>query len=355
MTRKRRTGPWALCSASEKMKARILFLLFSALLLAGCPQETAPEIPTPEPQPEPEPEPEPESNLVIYPRESKIPEDAVKMTPEIDNYPPVLHSDEFEEPVPMPYPINTKGAEDSAFITPDGNNFYVWFTPDPNIPVQEQMVDGVTAIYWSKKVNGEWQEPERLILNDDLSLDGCLFVQEDKAWFCSARAGNYREIDVWTAELVDGEWSNWGNTGEQLNLEYQVGELHITADGEELYFHSEKDDGKGSYDIYFSERSNGTWQPPEPVETLNTESMEGWPFINQEMDELWFTRIYMGTPAIYKSDLVNGTWQEPELVVSQFAGEPTLDQEGNLYFTHHFYDNGTMLEADIYVAYKKNG
>jgi hypothetical protein len=47
-------------------------------------------------------------------------------------------------------------------------------------------------------------------------------------------------------------------------------------------------------------------------------------------------------------------WQPPELIISQFAGEPTLDDEGNLYFVHHFYQDGEMIEADIYLAEKKS-
>lgn len=130
-----------------------------------------------------------------------IPADAVKMTPETDMYPPILYSDEFEVPIPMPGPINTRGAEDSPFMMPDGNTFYVFFTPDVRVPAERQLLDNVTGIYFSHKVGGQWTEPE--------------------------------------------------------------------------------------------------------------------------------------------------------LIVSQFAGEPKLDNEGNLYFTHHFYENGTMLEADIYVAYRK--
>jgi hypothetical protein len=34
-------------------------------------------------------------------REEAIPDDAVKMTPETDLFPPQLHSDEYEEPVPI--------------------------------------------------------------------------------------------------------------------------------------------------------------------------------------------------------------------------------------------------------------
>ncbi len=334
-------------------------LLLGFFLLSGCCQSTAPEIPLPEgpgpiiEEPGTQVQPEPQSNLQILPRESKIPADALKMTPETDFYPPILHSDEYEEPVPLPDPINTTGAEDSAFITPDGQNFYVWFTPDPGIPPEKQIIDGVTGIYWSKKVNGQWGEPERMVLNDDLSLDGCLFVQGTEAWFCSARLGNMRELDVWTAELKNGKWANWQNAGEQLNVEYLVGEMHITSDGKQMYYHSEREGGKGGYDIYVIEKVDGAWQPPEPVEAVNTGDYEGWPYVNEEMDELWFTRVYFGTPALFRSKKINGTWQEPELIVSQFAGESTFDEEGNLYFTHHFYDNGTMIEADIYVAKKK--
>jgi hypothetical protein len=85
---------------------------------------------------------------------------------------------------------------------------------------------------------------------------------------------------------------------------------------------------------------------------VNSPGNEGWPFISQDGHELWFTRTYLGSPGIFRSIWANGSWSEPELIVSSFAGEPTLDQEGNLYFVHHFYDNGVMIEADIYAAYR---
>ena len=51
--------------------------------------------------------------------------------------------------------------------------------------------------------------------------------------------------------------------------------------------------------------------------------------------------------------MVNGAWQTPDLVVSPLAGEPSIDAQGNLYFVHHYYVADQMVEADIYVAYKK--
>jgi hypothetical protein len=35
---------------------------------------------------------------------------------------------------------------------------------------------------------------------------------------------------------------------------------------------------------------------------------------------------------------------------SIFSGEASMDNEGNIYFTHHFYKDDVMLESDRYVA-----
>ena len=339
-------------------------LLFSAFIFAGCCGPTVPEFQPPVGQPPAQNPPQqnatpppiqPEPSYPTTTREESIPADAVKITPETDMYPPILYSDDFETPVPMPGPINTKGAEDSPFMMPDGNTFYVFFTPDVRVPVEQQLFDNVTGIYVSHKVDGEWTEPERLWLIEpgNLSLDGCLFVQGNTAWFCSARVGNYRGVDMWTAEYVNGKWANFRNAGEKLNTEYWVGEMHISADGNTMYYHSDQLGGKGGLDIFITEKVNGEWQEPVNFEIMNSPDSEGWPYISQDGNEFWFTRFYLGTPALFRSKKVGGEWTEPELIVSQFAGEPTFDNEGNLYFTHHFYDNGTMLEADIYVAYKK--
>jgi hypothetical protein len=288
-------------------------------------------------------------------RESGISSDAVKMTPEDDLHPPVLHSDNWSQPVPLGATVNTAGGEDSPFILPDGDTLYFFFTPNVTIPAEEQVLDGVTGIYVSTKQNDDWTRAERVILQDSgpLALDGAEFVQGDMMWFASAREG-YTGVNLFTAEFQNGKWTNWQYVGDKLMKDYQVGEMHITADGSELYFHSSRNGGKGQYDIWVSRNLNGDWQTPENVAAINTQETEGWPFINQDGTELWFTRTYQGSPAVYRSIKLDGVWQTPELIVSQFAGEPTLDNEGNLYFVHHFYNEaGEMVEADIYVALKR--
>ncbi len=286
-------------------------------------------------------------------REEAIPDDAVKMTPETDLHPPQLHSDEYTEPVPLSGSINTAGAEDSPFISCcEEDTFYFFFTPDVDVPAEKQLLDGVTGIYMSTKVDGEWSDVERVVLQDPLklALDGCTFVQDDIMWFCSARQG-YAGIHWFTAEFSNGKWRNWENADFEPALE--VGELHFTGNFTELYYHSSRVGGMGGNDLWYSQSMNGSWQEPVNIARVNTPENEGYPFISSDGTELWFTRSYLGTPAVFRSMKVNGTWQEPALILSQFAGEPTLDDEGNVYFVHHFYQDGTMIEADIYVAYRK--
>lgn len=292
-------------------------------------------------------------SLEVLSRESGIPPDAVKIFPETDAYPPQLHSDNWEDPIPLPVQINTAGAEDSPFVTPDGSQLYFTFVPDVRVPPEKQLIDGVTGLYVSTFLDSGWGEAERVVLNNDLSLDGCELVQGNILWFCSARAGNYRELDMYTAELVDGKWGNWKNAGERLNAELEIGEMHITADGSTIYFDADRPGGNGGHDIWITRKVNNEWQMPENVSAVNTAEHEIRPFITQDGSELWFSRQYQGSPAIFRSKNIGGEWGEAELIISQFAAEPSLDEQGNIYFAHHFFENDVMLEADIYVAYKR--
>lgn len=313
------------------MSKRVFIWFLVMLVASGCSLNP--------PQPTPPPD-----------RESLIPAQQVKITAATDSYIPRSLTGEYSDPIPLPYPINTAGAEDSAFILPDGKTLYVWFTPDVNKPAEEQVSDGVTGIYVFHKVNGAWSAAQRVLLQDrgKLSLDGCAFVLGNKMWFCAAREG-YTGMNWFTAEFSAGRWANWMLA--DFPSDYEVGELHITADGQELYFHSARPGGQGGYDLWVSRFVNGEWQPPINLATLNSPESEGWPFVSQDGTELWFTRTH-GSPELWRSKRVTGAWTEPERMFAPFAGEASMDNEGNIYFTHHFYMDNVMLEADIYVAHR---
>lgn len=283
-------------------------------------------------------------------REGSIPPGAQKMVPENDTYPPILHSADFEMPTPLSGGINTAGLEDSPFFMPEKDELYFFFTPDASVPAEKQLFDGVTGIYVSRKVQGTWDKPERLLLQTPrkLALDGCPYIQGDLLWFCSAREG-YAGMNWFTARRSGVVWEDWRYV--DFDPDYQVGELHIH--GEELYYHSAKNGTRGSLDIWVMKKVQGQWSDPENIGAVNTAASESLPCISPGGDELWFTREYFGTPAIFRSKRGEGGWQAPELIISQFAGEPTVDAYGNLYFVHHYFRDGTMIESDIYLAHKK--
>lgn len=319
----------------DKTDLNRIILVFSILLLSGCGIE--PDLETIDTE-----------NLMIPDRESLIPVDAVKMTPENDPLPPQLHSDEFTDPVPLPFPVNTRGLEDSAFILPDGQTLYVWFTPNNHMDVVEQSTDQATGIYRFTKTEDLWSAPERVWLaeSDIPHLDGCGFFSQDVIWFCGARQG-YEGMNWFTAEFMEGKWTR--PVLFDFDPDYKVGELHFSNDGNTLYFHSKRVGGVGGLDIWVSRNHNDEWGQPENLSAVNSPGDEGWPALNPQENELWITKDY----GIWRSELIDGSWQQPELIVSNLAGEASVDQMGNVYFTHHYFVDNTMVEADIYWIERK--
>lgn len=286
--------------------------------------------------------------IKIPDRESLIPTETIKMTLDNDKTPPLSLSGEYENPVPLPYSVNTRGAEDSPFVMPDGKTLYVWFTPDGNREVIAQTTDMATGIYKFEKFSSGWNLAERLWFAepDEAHLDGCGFFQDNNIWFCDVREG-FTGMQWLTSENKDGEWS--APEIVEFIPDDEIGELHMSNNGNELYFHSFRFGGLGGMDIWLSRKIDGAWQQPENLVNINSEDDESWPALSPSEDELWITRNY----GLWRSMKINSEWQAPELMFSPLAGEATIDSQGNVYFTHHYYENDRMIESDIYIAYKK--
>ena len=278
-----------------------------------------------------------------------------KILPEQDDHPPILHSLEWNTPYPINGAVTSAGLEDSPFITPDGRTLFFFYTPSADIPAEQQIYDQVTGIYRSVIVSGVWQEPERVMLTqgNKVTLDGCPFFQDNTLWFCSIRTGNLRDIDIWTATWDDSRWTDITNAGTYLNQDLQIGEMHLSSDGATLIYHRPDENHSSGYDLWEVHWEGEKWGLPIKIDNLNSLDDDSRPALSPDGNELWFTRTYSGTPAIFRSRRVNGEWSTPELILSQFAGEPSIDSAGNIYFTHHFYRAGNMMEADIYIAEKK--
>jgi hypothetical protein len=288
-----------------------------------------------------------------------IPPGAIKRTPADDSWPPGAASG-WSKPVPLGAPVSTAGAEDSPFLTADGLRFYFFFTPDLQIPAEKQVGDGVTGIWVAQRAGDTWTEPTQVLLAapNEPHLDGCPCAWNELLYFCSVRAGNLREVDMYVARRAGDAWTDIRNLGQQLNADDQMGEMHITADGRAIYFGSRRPGGLGGADLWMVEKVGDGWGAPVNLgPTVNTPGDEDRPFVSPDGKELWFdgtSRRGKPGPAVFRSvRQPDGSWGQPEEVVSCFAAEPTLTADGRtLYFVHHYFtaDMSRMLEADIYVA-----
>ncbi len=291
-------------------------------------------------------------------RAEALPDDAVKITPVMDIFPPVLRSTIWSAPVPLPGPVNTAGVEDLPVITPDGQNLFFFFTPDANVAPGLQAGDGMSGVWWSRNIGGTWSEPERIILFAGEALDSPIHVQGDVLWFASARAGNYGEIDLHTVPWQNGSWADWQNTGPQLNEVLNVGQLALTSDGHTMYFDRLNDAGT-NFELWQTVISLGGWSIPVALTSaINTAGHEGQPCLTPDNSEFWFTRDPSGFgspgPALLRCTASDSAWANPEEILSNFCGDVTIDGDGNLYFTHVFIDSSFhIIETDIYVCYHR--
>lgn len=281
------------------------------------------------------------------------------ITPELDLQPPVFLVEGWEAPQPLPHSIDKEGNELEPFITLTGDELYFLFTPDISISEAKRALDGVSGIYYSKRVNGLWSTLEKLELGGDNALNGCVYTDGQTLWFCSIREGNYNpKGDYYTAFFEDGRWSNWQNAGELLNRILDIEEIHLSTDQNTMIFSAFLPGSYGYADLWQIHREGESWSQPENLgNIINSLDEETFPYLSEDGSELWFTSFSrLGYPgyAIFRSVWQDGAWGEPQEIISNYTSEVSIDRQGNLYFTHFLYDeNDVLLESKIYVAYKE--
>ncbi len=278
---------------------------------------------------------------------------------QMDKNPPVLHGENWESPQPLSAPVDMDGDELAPFITLAGDELYFFYTPDLSMSEAKRALDGISGIFSSKKIDGVWSEPEKLVLSEEDSMDSCIYIDGQTLWFCSRRDGNYREEgDLYTASRVDGVWQNGQNAGEQLNMDYDAGEVHLSADQNTMIFSAFRYGGFGLMDLWQTQRVGESWSEPVNLgDIINSTGSDDYPFLSEDGMELWFTSpSRLGYPgfAIFRSIWQDNAWGEPQEIISNDVSEVSIDRAGNLYFAHFFFDEeGKLLGSKIYIAQKK--
>lgn len=217
-------------------------------------------------------------------------------------------------PRPLSDKINQFDMQYFPLLSPDGEHLI--FTRRIGVPI----VNGEEDIVISRKVKGEWSEPISISDNINtehnegtctLSADGRMLIFTN----CDDAKNSYGSCDLFISINTGGVWSVPENMGKKINSSAWDSQPSLSADGNKLFFASNRSGGYGKKDIWCSTRSdNGEWKNPVNLgPNINTDEDDISPFIHYNGQVFYFSsrgREGFGGYDLYYSEKNNDTWSE---------------------------------------------
>lgn len=157
----------------------------------------------------------------------------------------------WTKPVSISSNINTIGPEASINLSPDGQTLIVFKnTPVPGNP------EGDGNIYYSTFDGKDWSPLKEFATNVNSPYwesHACLSADGNVLFFSSERPGGYGGKDIYRCvKLPNGKWSLALNMGPLINTEYDEDGGFIHPDGQTFFFASNGPRSMGGYDIFFA-------------------------------------------------------------------------------------------------------
>ncbi len=256
----------------------------------------------------------------------------------------------FFSPKNIGSPVNTRFEEINPVISGDGK--ILAFTR------RLQFYDAVFIT--EKDENGNWKEPYNL--TPDFGIDGNTFTTGIS--YFGDELFLYRSDDydgnIYTSKKTTNSWTAIEKLNDHINTKYWESHASPSADGQYLYFSSNRAGGYGGLDIYKSKKgSNGDWGAAVNLgPVINTPANDDTPFIGNEGHSLFFSSQNHGTMGDYDIYLSNlrsdGTWDKPRNM-----GYPVNSTDVNTFYAplgvnafglFSLYDQETTLGmSDIYI------
>ncbi len=227
-----------------------------------------------------------------------------------------------------------------------------------------------------KDANGNWTIPVSIskYINSRFNEGTCTISADGRTLIftsCIGRRG-YGNCDLFYSKKVGDEWSIPINIGPEINSSAWESQPSLSADGRMLYFVSDRRDGIGGRDIYFSRKTDeGKWSIAENMgQPINTPFDEISPFIHVNGRALFYAtngKPGFGGFDIFKTELNNGKWDMP----SNF-GSPVNDHEDqfSLFITadgkrgYYSHEDGTRensarlyeitIPKELQIQYRSN-
>ncbi len=175
-------------------------------------------------------------------------------------------------------------------------------------------------IYQSYKIGNEWSVAQPL--GEEINSkghDASIALSADGQTLFTYRNDLEKDIgngEIYVSFLKGSTWSTPKLLNENINSPYWEGSVSMSADGNILYFASNRPGGYGGRDLYVSYKTtDNMWKPAENMgPTINTKYDDDAPFIHPNNKILYFSskgHNSMGEYDIFTSIKEDGKWRTP--------------------------------------------
>lgn len=227
-------------------------------------------------------------------------------------------SEPWGEPINLGPAVNTTYWEFSQSISADGLTLYFMSTRPGGTENADIWITtrATTSNPWDTPVNlGSTVNSSSIDWSPSISADDL------ELFFMSNRSG---DDDIWvtTRASTSDSWGTPVNLGSTVNSPFGDATPSITADGLTLFFHSNRPNGLGSWDIWVTTRetTNAEWSAPVNLGSpINSSYNDGDPCISTDGSTLFFWSTRPGGSG--GQDL----WQARILPVVDFNGDGIVD------------------------------
>ena len=232
--------------------------------------------------------------------------------------------------------LNSDAHDATISVSPDGQTLFIY---------RDNYGDG--QVMESKLIGETWSEP--VLLGSDINTaawetHATISADGNTLYFVSDRDGGIGKRDIYKCvKLPNGEWSRALNVGTNINTVYDEDAPFLTADGKTLYFSSKGQNSMGGFDIYFAKLGeDGEWGAPVNM---------GYP-LNTVDDDVFFVPMADGRRAYYSSGKDGGYGLKDIYLVDM----PELTNESQLAVLKGFIisPEGEELPDDLRILVTNN-
>lgn len=200
--------------------------------------------------------------------------------------------------------------------------------------------------------NGEMTSSKPFPYNEMGSSINSIFLSADgnTLYFASDRQGGFGGFDLYKSQYNNGKWSNPENLGPEVNSIYNEITPHFFNNT--IYFASDDPNGLGGYDIYSATFTDGKWQEVIQLEReINSPEDDFFPAFNAGGD-MFFTSSRTGGSGmmdIYKSIVLESSIPQP--IANEIPKAVSLEELARETQKHTVKDNNnhavSLSENDV--------